>query len=786
MRGLDIDAERRTAWAQTGLTAAGYTAAAGEHGLATGFGDAGSVGLGGITLSGGVGFLVRKHGMTIDALLAAEVVTADGRLLRVDAEHHPDLFWAIRGGGGNFGVATRLKFRLHEVDTIVGGMLVLPANADVLAAFIAEAEAAPDELSTVANVMPAPPLPFLAPEHHGRLVVIATMVYAGDAEAGERAVAPFRALATPLADLLRPMPYPEMYPPADESYRPVAVSNTSFTERVEARTAGSILAWLERSTAPTAVTQLRVLGGAMARVPADATAFAHRDRRIMANVVAMYARPEERPEHAAWVNGLVSELQSRRPGRLHGLSRRRGRGAGPRRLPGTHVGAARGGEGRVRPGQPVPAQSERPAGLGIGRLAGAVGTDDGDGAGRHRPSRVATDAQHILTRGIPDRGLAGSERASAQGAGIGTTRLQPTRRGPHCHSVSTRTGVAVSTGAPGSSERRLRRPAHPRLLSVASAGRIDEDAPVRAPFRLLSIAVLGLAWLPAAAPGATVDRDPDTGVITIVDDVATADDITVERTATLDIVAGAGLTHFSGECTVVAETVECPLGSSVAVDLGEEDDRFTAPDMPAPISVAGGPGNDEITTGLADDVLAGGPDDDILDGGAGTDDYFGETGDDVIRARDGRAERISCGADTDEANNDFVDIIAECERGIDGDADGFSSSVDCNDAVASISPGAAEVLDNGIDENCDGRDNPNLDRDADGFPQPGDCNDANPAVRPNVPEIRGNAVDENCDRRADPFAQLGAFVSNQWAIASRYTRLLSLVVRNAPRAPPSP
>ena len=203
--------------------------------------------------------------------------------------------------------------------------------------------------------------------------------------------------------------------------------------------------------------------------------------------------------------------------------------------------------------------------------------------------------------------------------------------------------------------------------------------------------------------------------------------------------------------------------------------------MPAPISVAGGPGNDEITTGLADDVLAGGPDNDILDGGAGIDDYFGETGDDVIRARDGRAERISCGADTDEANNDFVDIIAECERGIDGDADGFSSAVDCNDAVASISPGAAEVFDNGVDENCDGRDNPNLDRDADGFPQPGDCNDANAAVRPNVPEIRGNAVDENCDRRADPFAQLGAVVSNQWAIARRYTRLLSLVVRNAPQ-----
>ena len=128
LRGLEIDARARTAWAETGLTAGEYTAAAGAHGLATGFGDAGTVGLGGITLGGGIGFLVRKHGLTIDDLLAAEVVTADGGILRVDAEHHPDLFWAIRGGGGNFGVATRLKFRLHEVGTIVGGMLFLPAH----------------------------------------------------------------------------------------------------------------------------------------------------------------------------------------------------------------------------------------------------------------------------------------------------------------------------------------------------------------------------------------------------------------------------------------------------------------------------------------------------------------------------------------------------------------------------------------------------------------------------------------------------------------------------------
>jgi hypothetical protein len=213
MKALDIDAEHRTAWAQTGLTAGQYTTAAGAVGLATGFGDTGSVGIGGITLGGGVGYLVRKHGLTIDDLLAAEVVTADGRLLRVDDQRHPDLFWAIRGGG-NFGVATRFQFRLHPVSTIVGGMLILPATPEVIAGFITEAQAAPEELSAIANVMPAPPMPFLPAELHGKLIVMAMLVYAGDPEAGERAVAPFRKLATPLADLVRPMPYPEIYPPS--------------------------------------------------------------------------------------------------------------------------------------------------------------------------------------------------------------------------------------------------------------------------------------------------------------------------------------------------------------------------------------------------------------------------------------------------------------------------------------------------------------------------------------------------------------------------------------------
>src|SRR5213079_2963240 len=136
MRSLVIDAQARTAWAETGLTAAAYSNAADAHGLATGFGDTGSVGIGGITLGGGVGYLVRKHGLTIDDLLAADVVTADGQLLRADAENHPDLFWALRGGGGNFGVATRFQYRLHELPSAVGGMLFLPATPEVISGFM--------------------------------------------------------------------------------------------------------------------------------------------------------------------------------------------------------------------------------------------------------------------------------------------------------------------------------------------------------------------------------------------------------------------------------------------------------------------------------------------------------------------------------------------------------------------------------------------------------------------------------------------------------------------------
>jgi FAD/FMN-containing dehydrogenase len=308
LNALEIDVDARTAWVQPGLTAAEYTREAGTHGLATGFGDAGSVGIGGITVGGGVGFLSRKYGMTIDDLLAAEVVTADGRIRQVDADHEPDLFWAIRGGGGNFGVVTRLQLRLHPVGTVVGGMLMLPATADVIAGFIAEADRAPDELSTIANVMPAPPAPFVPEAVQGTLVVLAFMTFAGEAEAGERVLAPFRALAEPVADMLGPIPYPQMYMPEDEDYHPIAISRTMFVDVVDHAVATTIMEHLEASDATMRVAQLRVLGGAIGRVPADATAFAHRDSKIMVNLAAFVEEPELRTAREAWVEAFQAAL----------------------------------------------------------------------------------------------------------------------------------------------------------------------------------------------------------------------------------------------------------------------------------------------------------------------------------------------------------------------------------------------------------------------------------------------------------------------------------------------
>jgi FAD/FMN-containing dehydrogenase len=306
MHAVEIDAHGRTAWAQTGVKAGDYTRATGERGLATGLGDTASVGIGGITLGGGMGFLVRKYGLTIDDVLGAELVTASGELVTVDEENHPDLFWALRGGGGNFGVTTRLRFRLHEVDEVVGGMLVLPASAELITGLVAVADEAPEELSMIANITKAPPMPIIPADQHGKPVVMALMVYAGDVEAGERAIAPIRSLATPLADMVRAIRYPQMYEGPEPPAPKYTAGTNVLVDALAPGAAEAILEHLETSTAQKATAQLRVLGGAMARVPVDATAFGHRGAKMMMDISVIYRRAEEGPEHDAWVRSLAT------------------------------------------------------------------------------------------------------------------------------------------------------------------------------------------------------------------------------------------------------------------------------------------------------------------------------------------------------------------------------------------------------------------------------------------------------------------------------------------------
>jgi FAD/FMN-containing dehydrogenase len=309
LREIDVDVDGRTAWLGAGLTAGEITSALAEHGLAIGFGDTGSVGLSGITLGGGVGYLVRRFGLTIDSLLAAELVTADGEVLTVDDSTHPELFWAIRGGGGNFGVATRFRFRLHELGQVVGGMLVQPVSEEAIVAIMAAGAAAPEALSFIANVMPCPPLPFVPEERHGELVIFSLVCWSGPVEEADAALAPIRAAAPPLADMLQPMAYPGLYGPEDPDYHPLAISRTLFMDGVDADDARTMVQALRASDSPMRVVQLRPLGGAMARVPGEGTAFAHRDRAVMANVAAFYAGPDDLDAKTAWVTSLTESLR---------------------------------------------------------------------------------------------------------------------------------------------------------------------------------------------------------------------------------------------------------------------------------------------------------------------------------------------------------------------------------------------------------------------------------------------------------------------------------------------
>ncbi|MBB4904558.1 FAD-binding oxidoreductase [Actinophytocola algeriensis] len=314
LRDLEIDTETRTVWAGSGLTTGEVTAAVHEHGLVLGFGDTDTVGIGGITLGGGIGYLARKYGLTIDHLLAAEIVTADGEIRVVDEESDPELFWAIRGAGANFGVVTRFRFRLQELSTVYAGLLVLPATPETITEYCELSLAAPDELTSIGNIFLGIPAPFIPEDKVGTPVLMVMMVYAGEGEVAERALAPFRGITTPLADMIAQVPYPAIFPNKGINGDHIAADSNFYLDEIAIADAKLLLEQIEQSTADMAAVQIRPLGGATARVPQDATAYAHRDRNFMVHLAAFYSDLSTADEHHRWATDLTVTLQKGVPG----------------------------------------------------------------------------------------------------------------------------------------------------------------------------------------------------------------------------------------------------------------------------------------------------------------------------------------------------------------------------------------------------------------------------------------------------------------------------------------
>jgi len=291
MNGVRVDPNRRRLVAQAGCLWQDVDAEAQAFGLALTGGLVSTTGIAGFTLGGGISWLVRRCGLTCDNLIGADVVTGDGQYLHASEDEHPDLFWALRGGGGNFGVVTSFEFRAHEVGpTVFAGIVFYRGEeaAQVLQGFREAAAGAPDELSLAINLTTAPPLPFLPEEVHGKPIVAVLGVWSGRAEDGDVATRPFRGLAPVVTDLFGPMPYAAMQTLLDPLY-PRGMWNyfrSAFFADLGDATADALVSAYSR--APNAVSELHIhhLGGAMGRIPADATAFGTRDREYILNVVA--------------------------------------------------------------------------------------------------------------------------------------------------------------------------------------------------------------------------------------------------------------------------------------------------------------------------------------------------------------------------------------------------------------------------------------------------------------------------------------------------------------------
>jgi FAD/FMN-containing dehydrogenase len=304
MKGIQVDSARRTASAQAGLQLGEFDRATQAFGLATPLGIVSDTGIAGLTLGGGLGWLNGAHGLACDNLLSAQVVTADGRLLTASPVENEDLFWGLRGGGGNFGVVTMFEYQLHPVGPILGGMLVYPVSRakEVLARYGEFSHDGPDELSTMAGLLTAP---------DGNLVVGVVACYAGAIAAGERALEPLRRLDAIVADMVKPMTYTEMQSILDGAF-PAGNRHywkSSFLRDLDVNAVETLVERAIAKPSAASLIGLQHMHGATSRIPPAATAFAHRQDQYDCLILAQWSDPGVADDHIEWARTSWQRLE---------------------------------------------------------------------------------------------------------------------------------------------------------------------------------------------------------------------------------------------------------------------------------------------------------------------------------------------------------------------------------------------------------------------------------------------------------------------------------------------
>ena len=309
MKSVHVDPASATARVQPGATLADFDKEAQAFGLATPLGINSTTGVAGLTLGGGFGWTTRKFGLTVDNLISADVVTADANLIRASSKEHDDLFWALRGGGGNFGVVTSFEFNLHPLGPeVLSGLVVHPFEkaGELLPEFRRIANEAPDELTIWAVMRKAPPLPFLPTEWHGREVLIFAACYSGDIKEGEKAVKPLRELGKPIADVISSHPFTGWEAAFDPLLTPGARNywkSHDFTDLSDPAIK-VILEAVRSLPSPECEVFIAHVGGAMSRVPANATAWPNRDAHFIMNAHTRWREPAQDKACIAWARQL--------------------------------------------------------------------------------------------------------------------------------------------------------------------------------------------------------------------------------------------------------------------------------------------------------------------------------------------------------------------------------------------------------------------------------------------------------------------------------------------------